>query len=198
MSILDQMSQDAQQQEEEQIESITEKQKTELHEKALEVLETEKRIKETQTLLKELSAKRNRLVFNEIPAILDEWNQEGVTYADVQIMLKFDLFGSFPKISEDGDTAKVDNAIEELSRFEGGKDIIKNAMNVEFPKGKFDEVDKIALELIERGFNPIVTNTVHHATLKSFVKKRIENTDINPTLVGLFARNVANVKARKK
>ena len=197
-SMLAQLVSDSEEQQKEEIEQITDKQKDELYEKAKELLQVNESIKECMKLMKKLNGDKNRLALQEIPSILHEWNQEGVTYKDLKIDLKFDLYGSFPKVKEDGDTTKVDNAVEELSRFEGGKDIITNQMVINFARGKMELVDKIAHELIEQGFKPNVSSTVHHATLKSFVKKRIEDTDINPPLVGLFARTVANVTERKQ
>ena len=198
VSILNQLATDSAQQSQEQVESIEDKQKKVLHDKALELLRINDQLKEFQTVMKQLQARKNSLALQEIPAILDDWNQVGVTYHDLSIDLKFDLYGNFPKVSEDGDTSKVDNAVQELTRIEGGKDIIVNRLTVDFARGKFDSVEEVSMDLIERGFNPVVASTVHHATLKSFVKKRIETTDIDPTLLGLFARHIATVRRQRK
>ncbi len=198
VSILNQLATDSAQQLQEQVESIEDQQKKVLHDKALELLAVNDQIKELQTVMKQLQARKNSLALQEIPAILDDWNQVGVTYHDLSIDLKFDLYGNFPKVSEDGDTSKVDNAVQELTRIEGGKDIIVNRLTVDFARGKFDSVEEVSMDLIERGFNPVVASTVHHATLKSFVKKRIETTDIDPTLLGLFARHIATVRRQRK
>lgn len=77
----------------------------------------------------------------------------------------------------------------------GGSDLIKTAVEVEFGRSEHNEALSTAETLREAGLSPKVAESVHSQTLCAFARERIRNGDpIDPEVLGLFTGRVAKIK----
>ena len=78
-------------------------------------------------------------------------------------------------------------------------DIIKNDVIVSFGKGEDNVAGHVVGMLEEQGFHPEQKTHIHPATLKAFVKERIENgKPIDLDMFGAFVANAAEIKRKAK
>jgi len=94
------------------------------------------------------------------------------------------------KISEANHPAAMKWLID--NKFGG---LIKTGVLVEFGRGERDEAVKAARMIAESGLKPLVSEGVHHSTLKSFVKEQLnEGKEIPMDIFGVHTFNKATIK----
>ena len=82
-----------------------------------------------------------------------------------QIKIKKDLYCSVPK--------EGFPAVEEWLRARGFEGIIKHQIMMQFGKGEDDAAIRAAEILIEAGYSPTDSKTIHPQTLKAFIKEQL-------------------------
>lgn len=75
--------------------------------------------------------------------------------------------------------------------------IIKTKVHSEFGKGEMEDAIKAREALQEAGFMASLDRNIHPATLKSFVKERLEAGDKLPDAFSIFEYSEASIKAPK-
>jgi len=80
--------------------------------------------------------------------------------------------------------------------------IIKLNVNVRYERGKQKQAQTLVNQLQKKGIDADVSQSIHHQTLKSFVRERMEDTESElqfpAKLFGAYPYNVAKVKPKKK
>ena len=75
------------------------------------------------------------------------------------------------------------------------EDIIKNEVIASFTKGEDEKAVKATELLIKEGYDVMKKESVHHSTLKAFVKKEIENgVNIPYSTFGIFVGNKTKIR----
>jgi hypothetical protein len=98
--------------------------------------------------------------------------------------------GSIPK----GNKA----AAHKWLRDHGHGDIIKQDVTVSFTKEQSAQADQLFKQLVEMGFAPTRSESVHTSTLKSWAKDQLQSgVELPLTLLGLFYGRIAKFKAPK-
>ncbi len=158
---------------------------------AVESKELEAEIQLRSTELEELNAKQAKLLRNRIPEIMKELGMEEFKLTD----------GSKVGVSEVVQCG-ISKANEpaafswlETNNFDG---IIKTKVGVDFGKGKAEDAKKAVEALEAVGLAPTMARGVHPATLKSFVKERLEKGDNIPMdTFGVFLYTMAKITLPK-
>lgn len=75
--------------------------------------------------------------------------------------------------------------------------IIKTKVHSEFGKGEMEDAVKARDALHDAGFTASLDRNIHPATLKSFVKERLEAGDKLPEAFSIFEYNEATIKSPK-
>lgn len=76
--------------------------------------------------------------------------------------------------------------------------IIKTKVGAEFGKGEIEDARKALDALQKAGYLASIDRSVHPATLKSFVKERLEAGEVLPPSIGVFEFKEAKIKSPKK
>jgi hypothetical protein len=98
------------------------------------------------------------------------------------------ITGNLPKEGEER-TAALDALISI-----GGEAIIKTEVVAQFPKGQYERAEAARNALMTIGIDASINETVHHATLKSFVKERVEGGEAVPLeVLGLYMGPMAKI-----
>ncbi len=142
--------------------------------------------------LAEKQEKLDKILKERIPDIMEELALEDFKMKDgSKITVKDDIKCS---LSEERKPAGF--AWLREHEFDG---IIKTNVSVGFGKGEAEQAEKARLALIEAGFtDAAVTDSVHPATLKSFVKERLEaGTNIPLDTFGVFEFKIAKITPPK-
>lgn len=152
-------------------------------------------IEKDTTALAEKQAREGKLKGVLIPELMDKIGMESFTMKDgSKIDVKKDIKCS---LSEE---RKPDGL--KWIRENGHGGIIKTEVAISFGKGEEEAAKRAEKVLREAGFSPSAADAVHPATLKSFVKERIEAGDNIPlTTFGVFEFKEAKIslpKAKKK
>lgn len=80
----------------------------------------------------------------------------------------------------------------------GADEIVRLEVTAAFGKGGYAQAQALAGELNRRGIATVVSRNIHHQTLKSWVKERMEAGDQLPLAeVGLWYGQIARIKRPK-
>jgi hypothetical protein len=80
----------------------------------------------------------------------------------------------------------------------GADEIVKLEVKVPYGKGKYGEATQLAAELADRGLVVSVERNIHHQTLKSWIKERMEKgASIPLDELGLWYGQTAKIKRPK-
>ena len=151
----------------------------------------EQQIDDTEQHLKSLKAEKHKLSVELIPGLMDEMGVERLDVDGVTVSRKMMVHASIP-------VDRKEDAFAWL-RSEGLDDIIKNDVVVTFGKGEDNLAGHVVGMLEEQGFYPSTKTHIHPATLKAFVKDRIENgKPIDLDMFGAFVANAAEIKRKAK
>jgi hypothetical protein len=162
---------------------------------ASELWAVEQSIAELEEELKQLKRRRAMLRAG-IPKLLAELGTVTLSSGELTITLGWQARGSFPRVMRDGPEA-VEQAIETL-RAQGGVDLVKTEIKLEFPQQRWSEADVVYSELRQRWPDVYRDYAVHSSTLRSWVVRQFEAGNVfDPTPLGVEVLPVANVKGRK-
>jgi hypothetical protein len=80
----------------------------------------------------------------------------------------------------------------------GADEIVKLEVTVAFGKGDYAKAQALAGELTRRGLPTVIERNIHHQTLKSWVKERMEDGAALPLdEIGLWYGQIAKIKRPK-
>ena len=149
----------------------------------------EDNISDTEQHLIAVSAEKQKLSVENIPALMDEMGVERLDVDGVTVTRKMMVHASIP-------TDRKDEALGWL-RSEGLDDIIKNDVTCSFGKGEDNIAGDVLGMLQERGYDASAKTYVHPMTLKAFVKERMESgKPIDLDMFGAFVANAAEIRRK--
>jgi alanyl-tRNA synthetase len=151
--------------------------------------ELEKEIEDLDKVLSERKEQQRKLLEDAIPAKLEELGMKKFTMSDgSQIEVK-PFYGA---------TIKEENraAAYEWLRKHGFDDIIKNTVSVRFGRGEDDLCAELLNLLREKNYPVDQAQKIEPATLKAWVRERVERGDAFPQeLFGAFIGQKATIKS---
>jgi len=149
----------------------------------------QQQIDDAEQHLKALKQEKQRISFEQIPALMDEMGIERVDVDGATVELKPFVSASIP-------ADRKQEAFNWL-REHGLDDIIKNDIVVSFGRGQDNQAGDVMYELEQKGFHPEQKTHVHAMTLKAFVKERVEQgLPIDLDMFGAYVARTANVKRK--
>ena len=120
--------------------------------------------------LKEAKSRLHTMRTKTLPDLLAEVQMTSFELEDGTSFEKDDFVsGSLPK----KDPLKRQAALDELIK-EGGEDLIKNIISVDFNKSEHNIALSTLAELQEKGFSATIAESVHPQTLMSFVREKLK------------------------
>lgn len=125
----------------------------------------EKYIKQHEEKLIQLKEEHRKLSQETLPNMMAEIGLMSFKLADGSEIGIADMY--YAKIPEDN------YAAFQWLRENDMDGIIKTQVTLNFGKGEDEELQKIEKLLQEAGVMPVVKSTVHHSTLKAFVKEQL-------------------------
>jgi hypothetical protein len=151
----------------------------------------EQQIEDAEQHVKVLKAEKQKLSVELIPSVMDEMGIERLDVDGVTVSRKMMVHASIPVARREEVYAWLrDNNLD---------DIIKNDVVVSFGKGEDNRAGHAVGLLQEQGFDPETKTHIHPATLKAFVKERVENgKPIDLDMFGAFIANAAEIKRKVK
>lgn len=188
LSALDSMEQDAQ----EQFTAPSNEDLSQIAALAQQQLDLEKEIAEVEEHLAEKKRKLGLLSEVDIPNLLEKFGMSMFKLIDGSIVdIKVNLVCGITEANKPAAFAWLAET--------GNDGIIKNEFKLPFGKGQDAEAQDLKEFLDGAGFSYTNSRNVHHSTLKSFVKKRLEAGEEVPVdLFSVFEKKVATVTPPKK
>ncbi len=139
--------------------------------------------------LKTLRAKRQKYLFDLIPAKMMEMGMDKVVVDGSSVSLSNFVQASMPKDPID----KV-NALNHLREI-GCEDFIKNKIEVSFGINEDNSAKALQADLDDRGLDTTARTWIEPPTLKKLIRERVEsNQNINLELFNAFVGQVAKIK----
>lgn len=156
---------------------------------ANEIIELEELEEALEDQLKDLRTNLSKKQREELPELMAENGlSEFKTEDGHKISLNDFVSGSLPN-----DPVRRKEAIDWLSK-NGGQDLIKNTVSVEFAKTEHNRAKSLAAELTEKGFFVDEKEMVHHSTLQAFAREKLhKGEDVQLETLGLYAGRLAKV-----
>ena len=149
----------------------------------------EKEIEEMQTVLDERKSQQRKLLEETIPAVLSEMGMKSFKMADGSSIEIKPFYGA--TITEE----RRGEAFHWL-RSNGFEDIIKNTVSVQFGRNEDELCSRLLSLLGTEGFPAKQAEKVESATLKAWVRERVERGDVFPTeLFGAYIGQKAVIKS---
>ena len=141
--------------------------------------------------LAELQGELDRISGHTIPDIMAELAMESFTLEDgYKLEVKNDLKASI--------TAENKPAAHKWLREHNFDGIIKTKVLAEFGRGEMEKAEQALAKLREAGFEASMDEGIHAATLKSFVKERMEAGDAIPvSTFGVYEFKKTKITAPK-
>lgn len=130
----------------------------------------------------------------ELPdAMAEAGLSEFKTASKAEININDFVSGSLPKEPE-----ARDRAIKQLVE-EGGADIIKNVVSVQFTRSQHNEAAALAADLRDKGYESAkMASDVHPQTLMAFVREKLKKgEEVKYETLGCFVGRVAKIKLPK-
>ncbi len=159
---------------------------------AKEATELTSSIDEMTVVLADEQDKLTKILRRHIPEIMEELGMSEFKMVDGSVIAVTNQINA--SISEDNKPAAFAWLVD--NHFDG---IIKTKVQSDFGKGEIEEANKAVKALADAGFIAEVSRTVHPATLKSFVKERLEKGDQIPLATfGVFEFKQAKIKPAAK
>lgn len=159
------------------------------------LVEKKKNLAKEEERLKVLKAEIREIEEKELPDAMASCNN--MTRFDLgdgsQISVKDDLFCSIPEDKRAG-------ALKWLEE-NGHSELIKHDVKVSFPKGKYDQADKL-IEVLSKNFKDIPYDEkadVHSQTLKAWAKDQYKLGKTLPEeLFSVYEASIAKIKLGKE
>lgn len=157
-------------------------------------IDLESSVAELEAILKVTKGTLHDLKTNKIPELMAELKLLDFTLENgFKIAVEDFVAGSIPK-----DEAKRKAALEELI-VEGGQELIKTTITLNFSKSQHNEALDLAEQLRAAGHEPEVKEDVHAQSLLAFVRERLRNGDeVKTELLGVFKGRTTKVVAPKE
>lgn len=158
---------------------------------AKESSELEAEINRDTGQLEEKNAKLMKLLRVRIPEIMSTLGMEEFKLTDGSVVsVKEDIKCGITEANKPSAFAWL-----EEKNFDG---IIKTKVATDFGKGEIEKAKEVMALLEQAGFHGSMDRSIHPATLKSFVKERLENGDAIPIdTFGIFEFKMAKIKLPK-
>jgi hypothetical protein len=162
-----------------------------LRDQARKMQELEAEVNEKTVALAEVQAAFDRISMRTIPDIMAELAMESFTMEDgYKLEVKNDLKASI--------TAENKPSAHRWLREHNFDGIIKTKVLAEFGRGELSKAEEALSKLREAGFEASIDEGVHAATLKSFVKERMEAGDAIPvSIFGVYEFKKTKITAPK-
>lgn len=147
-------------------------------------------VKDLTEALERQSSALHHLKTQELPdAMASVGLAEFTTLGGAELTTKDFVAGSLPK-EPDKRTA----AMKQLEK-EGGGDIIKNVISVQFEKKQHNRALSLAAELRDQGYDAEVKSDVHPQTLMKFVREKLKKGEkVEAEKLGCFVGRVTKIK----
>ena len=148
----------------------------------------ERRVAAAEAELDAAKKQFNRLRMDVLPEVFSELGLKDLT---LETGAKIEITGDVSV----GITEDNKKAAHAWLRDNGFEDIIKTQVDVEFDRSEFSSAVELQQALAADYPNAHLKQSVHHSTLKSFVKERLANGDELPMeLFGARAYKLAKLK----
>ena len=136
-----------------------------------------------------LKRKRDRYVYDLIPAKMQEVGLDKVGVGSNTVSLHPFVSATMPK-----DPMEKQVALQHLRRI-GAGDFVKNTISVSFGLQQDNQAKSFEADLSDRGLEPESKTWVEPMTLKKLIKERVENNqEIDLELFNAYIGTVAKVK----
>lgn len=163
--------------------------KEELKAMIAKLFRQEETVANLETDLKAAKALLQKMKTFTIPDKMAELGFDALKFEGKTVSIETFVSGSLPADPERRKAALawlMDN---------GGSDLIKTTVEVQFGKKEHNIALDTAGKLKEAGLDPSVEETVHAQSLGAFARERIRNGDpIDTEVLGLFTGRVAKIK----
>lgn len=158
-----------------------------LAEKAVDL---ERTVKDLEEALKQQKSALNHLTTVELPdAMAAVGLTDFTTDSGAKLSTGDFVAGALPK---EPDKRKV--ALVQLKK-EGGEDIIKNVITIQFDKKEHNKALALAADLRDQGYEAEVKSDVHPQTLMKFVRERLKKGEkVAADKLGCFVGRITKIK----
>jgi len=166
---------------------------------ALEAKNLELEIEELEARVSEKKAQRQAILAVKLPDLMNEIGLPSFeiapqgNLAGFKVAVRPSYSATIPVSWPEPKKAKAFQALREHN----AADLIKVEVVISFTKGQDDKAQQLIASLKEQGVKPSVRETVHPATLKSWLKERVESGQSTPEL-DLIGGRVATVAELKE
>lgn len=125
----------------------------------------------------------------QFPELFDEVGVTSFSVGNRKVELQEKLYGSLPKDEKEQSVAL------EILKAHGGESLMKVAVSVDFNKGEAEHAKQTAEMIRNAGYNPVVKETIHAATLQKFARDMLEKGEvIDLKALGLYHRRFIKIK----
>lgn len=125
----------------------------------------------------------------QFPELFDEVGVTSFSVGNRKVELQEKLYGSLPKDEEELSVAL------RILKEHGGESLMKVAISVDFNKGEAEHAKQTADLIKQAGYNPVVKETIHAATLQKFGRDMLEKGEvIDLKALGLYHRRFIKIK----
>lgn len=125
----------------------------------------------------------------QFPELFDEVGVTSFSVGNRQVKLEEKLYGSLPKDPDEQRQALL------ILKEHGGESLMKVSLSVDFNKGEADHARRTADLIHSAGYNPVVKETIHAATLQKFARDMMEKGEvIDLKALGLYHRRFIKIK----
>ena len=153
--------------------------------------ERKEKVKEAEGALKKAKADLAAIELGSLPALFEELGLPFLGLpSGATVAIESDVKTKIPAAKHGAAMAWL------IKRDFGG--LIKTAVSVSFGRGEREDATEAIQVMSEAGLEPELKEEVHHSTLESFVKERLEAGDDIPfDLFGVHQFNKAVIKPKK-
>ena len=149
----------------------------------------EKEVKVAEDVLKDAKRRRERYLYDLIPAKMQEMGLDKVEVEGNKVSLTTFVSGTMPR-----DPMQRDIALQHLRQI-GAGDFIKNDVSVRFGVSEDNRARSMQADLEEQGFETVAKTWVEPQTLKKLIRERVENKDeIDLEIFNAHIGTVAKIK----
>jgi len=125
----------------------------------------------------------------QFPELFDEVGVSSFSVGNRKVELQEKLYGSLPKDEEELSVALG------ILKNHGGESLMKVAVSVDFNKGEAEHAKQTAELIKQAGYNPVVKETIHAATLQKFARDLLEKGEVvDLKALGLYHRRFIKIK----
>jgi hypothetical protein len=160
-----------------------------LKDMAEEASKLETIVSDLETDLKQAKASLRQLTQELIPQLMDDLGITEITAGNHKVALEDFVSGALP-----AEPHARKRALEWLEAHDGSG-IIKSDVVVPFSRTDHERATRLANVLKQDGYDAHVQSSVHHMTLKSYIRERLEKgEDIDLEALGVYTGRIAKIK----